>query len=140
MVEVMTWSPGRASPKIARLSASVPPLVKTISDARQPSKRRNRFARALDRRPRLLPMMMDGRGVAEVLAEVRPHGLENLGQNRRGGVVVEINPAHHTPSIVLMFTRMDGPGWMDRSGNWMITHSAKDAARRVLREVSRQSS
>ena len=36
--EVMRWSPGWMSPKMARLSPSVPPLVKTISAPRQPSR------------------------------------------------------------------------------------------------------
>ena len=71
MVELMTWSPGLGSPKIARLSASVPPLVKTISEARHPSKRGHGFARALDGRPRLLSVVMDGRGVPEVLRRSR---------------------------------------------------------------------
>ena len=59
-----------------------------------PQQRRDRFARALDRRPRLLPMMMDGRRVAEMLAKVGPHGLENFRQNRSRRVIVEINPPH----------------------------------------------
>ena len=54
----------------------------------------HRLARALDRRPRLLSMMVDGRRVAEVLAEVGPHGLQHLGQHGRGRVVVEIDSAH----------------------------------------------
>ena len=56
--------------------------------------RRHRLARALHRRPRLLSVMMDGGGVPEVLAEVRLHGLKDLGQHGRGGVIVEIDAAH----------------------------------------------
>ena len=82
-------------PEIARLSPSVPPLVKTISDARQPSKAATDSRASLHRSPRLLPMMMDGRGIAEVLPKIWPHGLEHLGQNRGGGVIVEIDAVHH---------------------------------------------
>ena len=66
-----------------------------------PEQRRHRFACALDCRPRLLPVMVDGRRVAEVLREVRPHGLENLGQHWGGGVVVEIDSAHRRPVLIL---------------------------------------
>ena len=57
---------------------------------------RNRFARAFDGGPRLLPMMMDRRRVPEMLAEVRPHGLQNFGEDGRGRVVVEIDSAHQS--------------------------------------------
>ena len=43
-----------------------------------PQQRSNRVARTLHRRPRLLPVVVDGRGIAKVVAEVRAHGLENL--------------------------------------------------------------
>ena len=55
---------------------------------------RNRFARTFHGRPCLLPMMMDGRRVPEMLAEVGPHGLENLGEDGRARVIVEIDPTH----------------------------------------------
>jgi hypothetical protein len=29
-----------------------------------------------------------------MLAKKRPHGIQNLGQYGRGGVIVEVNPAH----------------------------------------------
>jgi hypothetical protein len=54
----------------------------------------NRFPCALHRSPCLLSMMMDGRRVAKVLAEVRAHSLENLGQHGSGRVIVEVNPPH----------------------------------------------
>src|ERR1700676_1691509 len=60
------------------------------------------FTRTLDRRPRLLSMMVDGGRVAEMLAKVRPHGLQNLGEHRCGRVVVEIDASHHNASIVPM--------------------------------------
>ena len=53
------------------------------------------FARALNRGPRLLPMMMDGGRVAEMLAKVRPHGIHHFGEHRSSRVVVEIDPSHH---------------------------------------------
>ena len=43
----------------------------------------------------LLPMMMDRRGIAEMLAEIRAHRFEHFRKGRRGSVVVEINAAHH---------------------------------------------
>jgi hypothetical protein len=39
-------------------------------------------------------MMVDGGRVAEVLTEVGTHGVEDLGEDGRGGVIVEVNPAH----------------------------------------------
>jgi len=39
-------------------------------------------------------MVMDGRGVPEVLAELRAHGIQHLREHRGGRVVVEVNPAH----------------------------------------------
>src|ERR1700683_941537 len=50
-------------------------------------------------------MMVDGRCVAEVLGEVRPHGLEDLGQNRGGRVVVEIDSAHEAPRVILRLSQ-----------------------------------
>src|SRR5579863_1040896 len=43
--------------------------------------------------------MVDGRGVAEVLREVRAHGLKNLGQYRGCRVIVEIDSAHGTHAL-----------------------------------------
>src|SRR5207244_6625457 len=55
---------------------------------------RNRFAHPLRGGARFLPMMMDGRRVPEMLGEVGPHGLENLGEDGRARVIVEIDPTH----------------------------------------------
>src|SRR5205809_2386507 len=52
---------------------------------------RNRFARALHGGTRFLPMMMDGRRVPEMLTEVGPHGLENLGVDGRARVIGELD-------------------------------------------------
>ena len=65
--------------------------------------RGHRLARPLYRRPRLLPMMMNGGCVAEVLREVRPHGLQNLRQRRSRCVIVKVNPAHE-----IVFYSTDG--------------------------------
>ncbi len=54
----------------------------------------NLLAGALDRCPRLLPLLVNRRGVAKLLEEVRTHRLKHLGQKRSGSVVVEVNPSH----------------------------------------------
>src|SRR5580765_5914827 len=51
--------------------------------------------------PRFLSMMMDRRGVAEALQKVRTHGFEHFGQDRSGGVVVEIDAVHTEPASIL---------------------------------------
>src|SRR5580693_6023095 len=50
-------------------------------------------ASTLDRRSRVLTVLMDRRGVTEALPKVWTHGIEHVRQNRRGRVVVEVNPA-----------------------------------------------
>ena len=59
-----------------------------------PHQLRHRFARALDRRARLLPMMVDGRRIPEMLGKIRLHGRPDFGQQRRRRVVIEVNPSH----------------------------------------------
>src|SRR6516165_4325972 len=59
------------------------------------------FPRVLDRSPRFLSVMMDGRSVPEALPEERAHGLEHLRQNRGSGVVVEVNAVHKDPTSIL---------------------------------------
>src|ERR1700746_3991354 len=54
----------------------------------------HRFARAFDCGARLLPMMMDRRGIAEVFGKIRPHSFEHLRQKRCGGVIVKVDPTH----------------------------------------------
>ena len=79
------------------LSASVPPLVKTtsvglawISDGYLPP---GRFQPLLG----ALAEMMDAGRVTIHLTETRHHGLQNLGSDRSGGVVVEIKVLHLHP-------------------------------------------
>ena len=81
----------------------MPPLVKTISDARHPSKGRYRFPRPLDRRPGLLSMMMDGRSIPKMLAEIRLHRRQDLWQDGRGGVIVQINAAHRLHAYFTLY-------------------------------------
>ena len=107
MVEVMTWSPGsRCQPEYRQIVGFRTAAGKHDLRGAAAQQRGHRFARALDRGPRLLPVMVDGGRVAEVLAEVRPHGLQNLGEHRSGRVVVEIDSAHHAfycTDVVVMF-------------------------------------
>ena len=42
----------------------------------------------------LLALLVDGAGVAVVLHPVGTHGLEDLGEERRGGVRVHVDSAH----------------------------------------------
>ena len=60
----------------------------------------NTLPRTLDGSARLLSMVVNGRGIAEVLAEVRTHGVQHLGENRGRGVIVEINAAHCHPYLL----------------------------------------
>src|SRR5208337_4248541 len=57
------------------------------------------FAGAFDGGARLLSMMVDGGRVAEALAKVRPHGLEDLGEHWGSRVVVKIGPAQHAAIV-----------------------------------------
>src|SRR5579859_710046 len=54
----------------------------------------NRLAGALDRCPSLLPVVMNGRSVAEMLGKVGLHGLKHFGQDRGRSVVIKVNAAH----------------------------------------------
>ena len=82
------------TPKRARLSLSVPPEVKTISEARQWSRRAMELAGVVDGGAGVLALLMDGAGVAEVLDPEGTHGLEDLGEERGGGVGVHVDAAH----------------------------------------------
>ena len=62
---------------------------------------RHRLARIFDRSPRLLPMMMNGRGIAESLPKPGAHSLKHLGQDRGSGVVIEIDAVHTEPISIL---------------------------------------
>src|SRR2546426_3376076 len=52
------------------------------------------LASVFHRRPRLLAVPVDGRGVAPVRDEIGLHRFQDFGGERRGGVIIEINSAH----------------------------------------------
>src|SRR5207302_8981203 len=79
-----------------------------------PEQHRNRLPCALHGRPRFLPVMVDRRGIPEMLAEVGLHGLKNLGQHGRGRVVVEIDSLHGSPTS-LPFYDASGSGRRGRA-------------------------
>src|ERR1044072_6018189 len=72
-----------------------------------PEQFRRRFPRIFNRRPRLLPMMMNGRGIPEVLGKIRGHGLKHLRHYRSCGVMVEITAAHKEATSILSDARLD---------------------------------
>jgi hypothetical protein len=74
----------QAAPLIARLIASVPPLVKTIS-------RGLALASVVQPQAGLAPRAVDARRVAVMVGQVRQHGVEHLRPQRRGGGVVEVD-------------------------------------------------
>jgi hypothetical protein len=47
---------------------------------------------------------MDRRSIAKALAKIWPHSVKHVRENRRGGVIVEVNAAHH-PTILQAFVR-----------------------------------
>jgi len=55
---------------------------------------RYRLPGALDGGPGVLPVMVDGRSVPELVQIVRAHCLKDLGQNRRGRIAIEVNALH----------------------------------------------
>ena len=52
------------------------------------------LAGALDGGAGVLALLMDGAGVAELLDPEGTHGVEDLGEQRRGGVRVHVDAAH----------------------------------------------
>jgi hypothetical protein len=56
----------------------------------------------------VLAVLMDGAGVAEVLDPERAHGLEDLWQERRGGVGVHVDTLHYI--ILHSLVTNDGAG------------------------------
>src|SRR5689334_13901966 len=88
-----------------------PPAGKHNFRSPASQQRSHRLTRAFHRGSRLLPMVMDGRRVAEVLAEIWAHGLKNLGQHRRSRVIVEVNSAH---GGLIDIVRDETAGWAER--------------------------
>jgi hypothetical protein len=94
MTVVTTWRRSlarSATPRIARLFASVPPDVNTISSGVAAEERGDLLARAIDGASRARAVDVPARRVAEVLAQVRQHRVDDLGQERRRRVVIEVD-------------------------------------------------
>ena len=85
-----------SAPRMARLSASVPPLVKTISAADGVDQGGHLAARRFQTLLRALSEMVDAGRVTIHLTETRHHRLENFRSDGCGGVVVEIEMLHLT--------------------------------------------
>ena len=101
MLLAMRWrrpvgSSASATPRSAKLSDSVPPLVKTISDGFGADQRRDRDPRLVEQRLGPLAEVMDARRVAEIVGQGAGHGLDDRRVDRGGGVVVEVDP-HRIP-------------------------------------------
>ena len=77
-------SSASATPRMAKLSPSVPPPVNTISDGSAPMQRRHLRSRLVEGRLGPLPEVVDARRVAELLPE---HGAHAVDDGRGGGVV-----------------------------------------------------
>ena len=92
-------------PKIAVLSASVPPLVKTTSPGRQPStSATSSRASSIDLRT-VAGEAVRARRVGEPLGEERQHRRDGLGAHRRGRRVVEVGEPSFTA------TRLGAAHW-----------------------------
>ncbi len=67
--------------------------------------RSHRGPRLLYRRPRVLPVMVDGGCIAELLHVERPHRVKHFRQDGSGGVVVEVDSLHVLNSTLLEASR-----------------------------------
>ncbi len=90
--------PAHAAPLSARLLASVPPLVNTISRASAPIDRARRSWASSRASRAIAAERMHRRRVAERAAEERQHRLEHLGAHGRRGGMVEVD--RHRAAIV----------------------------------------
>ncbi len=95
--------PPRRSPRIARLSASVPERGEDDLVRGSREERREPLARVLESALGTASELVNARGVAEVTAEERKHRLQHLGGQRRRGVVVEIDRLGHGVSVARSF-------------------------------------
>ena len=84
-------SSASATPRIAKLSASVPPLVKITSAGSAPIKAADGAPRVVDCRLCLLPIVMNTRRIAEKMLKGAHHGLGGQSIDRRRRVVIEID-------------------------------------------------
>ena len=85
---------------MAKLSLSVPPLVKTTSDGSAPISAATALrAWSIDRLGPL-PEVVDARRVAELLPQRGRHGVGDRREDRGRGVMVEIDALHGTDSVL----------------------------------------
>ena len=87
-------SRAKATPLIARLLASLPPPVNTISSGWALSSSATWRRACSTASWAFLPRRVRAGGVAEVFPQVRQHRLNHAGIERRGGVVVEVDRSH----------------------------------------------
>ena len=86
--------------------------------------RRYGLAGVFDGSPRLLPMMMDGGSIAELLSEIRTHRLEHVGQQRSRGVIVEVNAVHNRTRFYSTLRKSVRSGrhcWLGVAGTFRTT-------------------
>ena len=84
-------SSASAAPRIAKLSDSVPPLVKMTSDGSAPMSAATALLRAVEGGLRLLAVVMNTRRIAEKIPERARHGLGGGRIHRSRGVVIEVD-------------------------------------------------
>ena len=99
-------SAASATPRMAALSASVPPLVKTISEGSPLSERRNRGPGLVERRLGLLAEEMHTRRVSEYVARHASHRLRYFRRQGSRRVVVKIDT--HRESFIVANPLTDG--------------------------------
>ena len=101
--DVLARGGGRRAvrPRMARLSASVPPLVKTISAADGVDEGGHLAARRFQPLLRALSEMVDAGRVTIHLSEARHHRLENFRSDGSGGVVIEVEMLHLYHTFIL---------------------------------------
>ena len=121
MAVVMMWFPfscsANARPLMARLSASLPPLVKTIRRAVQLRTWATFPPRAFDGVPAGRTPPMNARRVAALVLEERQHRFQHFRVHVRGRVVVQVDLPRRADSI-------------DRRQHWRRPHSPRGPARR----------
>ena len=92
---------------------------------RDPEEARDALARRVDPVARLPPEAVDARSVAEALREVGQHRRQDVGVDRRRGVVIEIDASHDVPHLV---TRPDRPRASALEGLDALTAYRPDAS------------
>ena len=88
-------------PASARLSPSVPPLVKMTSAGPASQQARHLLPRALNGSPGPLAMEVYRRRVAELLGKPWPHGREHLRRKGGGGIGIHVDAIHNDLQFTL---------------------------------------